>query len=260
MNRYQKPVVYEQLAMEYSLGTLHGRARKRFEGLMKQHPYLEAIVEDNDRKFAGLVEFLPEIKPDDSVWVNINSRINESERAISQSTHAPKASSGYTPATQTVAGSWWQFLSSKGLAAAMVLLLISAVFLLKPWDGSGSEIDGAGYSAILVSEATNKPMVEVLVKKSDLMLTIVIKEPVPMPEGMKAVFWCIAKDKSTPIMNMGVVASHGLTTKQLGQDGWQGIVDASEFALSIEPAEATSNSSPSGELIFVGKLKALTKT
>ncbi len=250
MNRYQKPEVYEQLAMEYSLGTLHGRARKRFEKLMQQHPYLETIVEDNNRKFSGLVEFLPEAKPDDRVWANINNRIIESERAVL----LREKSLSENQATR----SWWQFLTNKGLASALVLLLVSALFLLQ--SGVRNDNEKMAYSAVLISEASKKPMIDVMVKRSDLMLTIKIKEPMPVPADMKVVFWCIAKDKSTPIMNMGIVAPQGMTTKKLGLEGWQGIVDAEEFAVSIEPAAAASNSSPSGELIFVGKLQALTKT
>ncbi len=89
-------------------------------------------------------------------------------------------------------------------------------------------------------------------------MTIKFKEPILVPKGMKVVFWCIAKDKSIPIMNMGTVASQGVTEKKLPLSGWQGIVAASMFAVSIEPENSTKNSSPSGELLFVGKLKAMT--
>ncbi|MEE9352432.1 MAG: anti-sigma factor [Thiotrichaceae bacterium] len=260
MNRYQKPEVYEQLAMEYSLGTLHGRARDKFEGLMIEHPYLQAIVDDNDSKFSELVVFLPETKPDDSVWDNISARINESERELAQGRNDDVNGNYDLSGTEVAQTSWWQFLSNKGLAAAMVLLLVSAVFLLKPWSANLGTTSEAGFAATLTAVASDKPMVDVQIKQHDLMLAINLMERVEVPVGMKPVFWCIAKDKSKPIMNMGVVAPHGMTIKQLGAEGWQGIVDASEFAVSLEPEDSVANSSPSGDLIFIGKLKALTKT
>ncbi len=259
MNRYQKPEVYEQLAMEYSLGTLHGRARDKFEGLMIEHPYLQAIVDDNDSKFSELVAFLPEIKPDDSVWDNINARITESERELAQGRNENNVGGYDASGTEVAQTSWWQFLSNKGLAAAMVLLLVSAVFLLKPWGGNLDATGKAGFATTLISTASDKPMADVKIMQDNLMLTINFIEPVKVPEGMKAVFWCIAKDKSKPIMNMGIVAAHGMTKKQLGAEGWRGIVDASEFAVSFEPEDTVANSSPSGDLIYIGKLKALTK-
>ncbi len=254
MNRYQKPEVYDRLAMEYSLGTLKGQARKRFESLMEEQPYLLAIVEDNNRKFSPLVECLPEIKPDDHVWENISARLDAEPSMASDANHLLTGSEEAT--------SWWNFMMNKGLAVAMMLLIVSAVFLLKPWGALDNlnSVDPLGYSATLVSKATQKPMVDVKVNKSDLLLTIKLKEPVEVPDNMRVVFWCIAKDKSMPIMNMGAVSAIGMTTKQLDKMSWKSIVDASEFAVSIEPVDTMANSSPSGDLIFVGKLRALTKT
>ena len=43
--RYQNPEVFEQLAIEYAVGSMKGRARKRFEALMETHFYLRAVVD-----------------------------------------------------------------------------------------------------------------------------------------------------------------------------------------------------------------------
>ena len=258
MNRYQKPEVYEQLAMEYSLGTLHGHARKRFERLMEVHPYLQAMVEDNDRKFAELIEFVPGTKPNDYVWENIKARINQSEQEQNISPDSKED-------TSVGKDSWWQFLRNRGLATAMVLLAVTTLFLVQPWKVGGvdnttylNEI--VGFSAILESLKNKKPMVDVKIMKDDLLLTVQLIEPVEVSDGMKVVFWCIAKDKNTPIMNMGVVAAQGVTKKKLDEKDWKGIIDASQFAVSIEDEANAANSSPTGELLFVGKLKALTRT
>lgn len=70
IKRYQNPEIFEQLAMEYAVGGLHGRARKRFEALMETHFYLRATVEAYEYKFAHLVELLPDEKPSDRSFVN----------------------------------------------------------------------------------------------------------------------------------------------------------------------------------------------
>ena len=63
LNRYQNPEIFEQLAIEYAVGSLHGRARKRFEVLMDTHFYLQAVVDAYENKFAHLVELLPDTQP-----------------------------------------------------------------------------------------------------------------------------------------------------------------------------------------------------
>jgi len=39
---YNRPELRDALASEYVLGTLHGRARRRFQQLMKDDPRLQA--------------------------------------------------------------------------------------------------------------------------------------------------------------------------------------------------------------------------
>lgn len=253
MNRYQKPELFERLAMEYSLGTLKGGARRRFESLMKQYPYIAATVESHDLNFASLVELLPETKPDALVWKNIEVEINR-QKPLKQSYHDPKHV--YHDESTGVTASLWQVFMNKGLVAAMLLLVLSSAFMLK----LGNIPDATAFSATLMSAETNKPMAVVQVAKNNMMMTIELMEPVMVPDGMKAVFWCIANDKSKPMMNMGTLATQGMTEKKLQKSSWKGIAEASEFAVSLEPADAIGGSSPSGELIFLGKLQAFTRT
>jgi anti-sigma-K factor RskA len=256
MNRYQKPELFERLAMEYSLGTLKGRARKRFETLMQQYPYIAATVESHDLQFASLVELLPETKPDVAVWEKINAQINQQplQQSLKTSYHNPDDI--YNDGSSGLLASLWRVFANPGLMGAMLLLVLSSVFLLK----LGNIPDATGFSATLMSAKTHKPMAVVQVAKTDMKMTIELMEPVKVPDGMKAVFWCIAKDKEKPMINMGTLAAKGMTEKKLKKSSWKGIVEASEFAVSIEPADAISSASPSGELIFLGKLRALTKT
>lgn len=240
MNRYQKPEVFERLAMDYVAGTMHGRARKRFEHLMKQHPFLEAVVEEKSMKFAQLIELLPEEKPAPSVWESINSELNQAELQ-------PLLSKVDKPAP------WWSWLFQKGFATAAVLLIITSVVVLKP---GGSPSIPSAYAATLVSES-QEPMVEVVAQKSDMKMMVKLMEPVEVPKGMEMHFWCIAKDKNEPLINMGTLHAKGMTEVELELRSWQGIVDASMFAISIEP-EGSRNASPTGNVLFTGKLKALT--
>jgi len=44
LNRYQNPEIFEKLAMAYAAGTLHGRARLRFEKLKKRKKKQAGLV------------------------------------------------------------------------------------------------------------------------------------------------------------------------------------------------------------------------
>jgi len=78
LTRYQNPEVFEPLAMAYAVGTLQGRARERFETLMDEHFYLKATTEAYETTFSPLVELLPEEKPSDQVWKNLQKEITVS--------------------------------------------------------------------------------------------------------------------------------------------------------------------------------------
>lgn len=269
MNRYKKPEVYERLAMEYSLGTLHGRARKRFERLMEEYPYMAAIVESHDKDFAGLVDLLPEVKPDPSVWNKISAQLDAQQDQETKAEISHDLQQGFQQGydqfdnpidnnidNQGILGSLWNVLVNKGVMTAMLLLVVASVLMFK----TGSVVATTEFSATLLSAHSHQPMATVQVQKSTMMMTIKLMEPVKVPEGMKAVVWCIARDQSKPMMNMGTLAANGVTEKMLQKASWRGIAEASQFAVSIEPVDAVSSSSPSGELIFLGKIKALTKT
>ena len=79
----QSPEIFEQLAIEYAVGALQGRTRKRFEVLMETHFYLRSLVDDYENIFAHLVELLPVEKPSKKVWNKIDKHIN-----LSQQRHA----------------------------------------------------------------------------------------------------------------------------------------------------------------------------
>ena len=76
----QNPEIFEQLAIEYTVESLHGRTRKRLEILMETHFYLRSLVDDYENIFAHLVELLPDEKPSKKVWNTIDKHINLSQQ------------------------------------------------------------------------------------------------------------------------------------------------------------------------------------
>ncbi|WP_308874106.1 hypothetical protein [Thiothrix subterranea] len=84
MKRYQKPDIFEHLAMSYALGTLQGKARLRFEKLMRKHLYLRAVTNAYQQQFAPLAALIPSETPPARVWNAISKELQLGKSAKPQ--------------------------------------------------------------------------------------------------------------------------------------------------------------------------------
>jgi anti-sigma-K factor RskA len=80
--KYQSPKLQRMLSAEYVLGTLHGRARARFQRLMSHDAALRREVNYWENRLAGLNgRFKPET-PRAVVWASIEYQINNSRKKV----------------------------------------------------------------------------------------------------------------------------------------------------------------------------------
>jgi len=238
LTRYQNPEVFEQLAIEYAVGSLHGRARKRFEVLMDTHFYLQAVVDAYEHKFANLVELLPEEKPADKVWKNIEAHISA----------APKQS---TPqlAQQTTQPWWKTTFFKQGFGIAFMTLVIAGALFLNPMTGGPV---ATAYSAVMESD-NSETMAVTKVLQSDMKLSIDIMKPMKIDENMQLTLWCHPKNGGMP-MKMGTVSASGKTDIKISKAEWKNMKDVGMLAVSIEHKGDTSVREPKGKIILKGQL------
>lgn len=102
---YQNSELQDRLAAEYVIGTLHGRARARFERLLRQDHRLQQAVHQWEERLTPLTESLPPEAPPARVWRSIEQRISP----------APTRSSLWERL------SFWRGLTLAGFASALVL-------------------------------------------------------------------------------------------------------------------------------------------
>ena len=238
IKRYQNPEIFEQLAMEYAVGGLHGRARKRFEALMETHFYLKATVEAYEYKFAHLVELLPDEKPSDQLWKNISAEINTN----AQSSEVKKSS-------------WWRSLfNAKVYGLVASALLVSAILLFNPMTGSP-----IAYTAVMESNTTHTTMAVTRISQADMKLSIDMMKPPNIPDNMELHLWCHPKGGGKPVM-MGTIAKSGETIIRIDKAEWRNFKNVGLLAVSIEPKGKRSGNKPSGEILLEGQLSPIHET
>ena len=239
LTRYQNPEVFEQLAIEYAVGSLHGRARKRFEVLMDTHFYLQAVVDAYDNKFANLVELLPDENPSDKVWNNIEAHIKQSKKENKQAN-----------TSQTKKTPWWKTRFFKqGFGMAFMALVIAGALFLNPMTGTPV---ATAYSAVLESDA-NEAIAITRINQADMKLSIDVMKPMKIDDSMELTLWCHPKDGGMP-MKMGTISKTGKTELKISKEEWRNMKDVGMLAVSIEHKSKTLLKKPSGKVILKGQL------
>ena len=223
LNRYQNPEVFERLAMSYASGTLHGRARLRFETLKERHFYLEATTNAYESKFGSLVELLPNEKPSDNVWKSIEAQIQSEETSSSTSKR-----------------SWFGWLSS-GYSFALLALLVTTFIIVNPLS---TDPDAIAYASVL-EDAENTPIAITRITYDDMSVSIDIIKDIPLEDGKVLRLWCHPKNGGKPRM-MGRVAESGQTVIKISAREWEhmdsiGVLEISQEASDLNDAKANTN-------------------
>jgi anti-sigma-K factor RskA len=73
--KYDNPALRDKLASEYVLGTLHGRARKRFESLLRADSGLLESVRAWQERLIPLAQALPALAPSTGALERIERRL-----------------------------------------------------------------------------------------------------------------------------------------------------------------------------------------
>jgi anti-sigma-K factor RskA len=165
--RYQSPELRALLAGEYVLGSLHGRARGRFETLMLTDPALRHEVQQWARRLEPLNEELEAVTPSPHVWT-----------AIEQQLGAEK-----DPLWNSVV--FWRRLGMVAAAASLVLALLVGIPLYQA---------PAPERIAFVTDATDEPAWLVSAPSRSRTLRIKTLKPMSMPAGEFCVLWLVWKD------------------------------------------------------------------
>ena len=165
--RYQNPDLRALLAGEYVLGSLQGRARRRFETLMLTDPALRLEVEQWAQRLAPLNEDLEAVTPSPGVWTAIEQQVGVVKYPLWNSVV------------------FWRRMGMVAAAASLILALLVGIPL---YQSPGPE------RIAFLTDAKDEPVWLVSATPKSRTLRIKTLKPMSMPAGEFCVLWLVWKD------------------------------------------------------------------
>lgn len=230
MSRYANPELRDKLAAEYVIGTLRGRARARFQSLMRYDAGLRRIVADWEERLTPLAAAAGEVAPPSRVWQRIARRVG-----------------GGSPQGRV---SFW-----RGLAVmSSVLTLVLATFIgmaPRPEAPTASVAvmdDDQGQPSMLVSWPSMKDA-----RDPHVRVKVLQAHPV-MADGTAWELWMLPRDKGAPV-SLGLINTDASQVVKVKADLARrfGAGEVWGIAMSVEPAGGSPTGAPTGPVIFKGQ-------
>ncbi|KQQ87829.1 anti-sigma factor domain-containing protein [Massilia sp. Leaf139] len=229
MNLKNNEPLRERLAAEYVLGTLRGRARRRFERLMHGDAALRRTVRDWNERLGAMAELSPAVAPDRRVWRAIERQLGPRPAPAWQF---------WRKGTLTL----WRGL---GLASsALAALLLVAVL------GGRPEPDAARVSDIasLLDEQA-RPVLVVSADRERGLMRVQMVASVPLTAQQALQLWAVpraGKPRSLGVLGADRALSLPLPANAIGDD-------VALLAVSLEPKGGSPNpDGPSGPILYKG--------
>lgn len=119
MNLTRNPELLDRLAAAYSLGTLRGGARRRFEQLAREFPQVRAAALLWQGRWSAFSEVQKPVPPDEAVWIRIDNLL-QAEKDNAKSAQQRGAASK-APGR---ALAWWRGLALAGSLAAAAAISV----------------------------------------------------------------------------------------------------------------------------------------
>lgn len=268
-SRYADPKLRERLAAAYALGTLQGRARTRFQSLLRYDQSLQREVAQWQERLQPLMTSLPDRVPPARVWQAIGSRLGHADaRAnVPGATSTAQRATPSDPVLARAAGAnrWWESVGWwRGLAVAMAISTIALGMLLNSAAppvpavvATGSATQSAGMMAILTDAAAQPtmlvswPMQARADGKVELRVRIIMDHPT-MDPNTSWQLWLMPRDTDGQAQSVGLVGIEPEQRLTVDASMLKALIDASGMALSNEPAGGSPTGVPTGPVIFRG--------
>lgn len=228
--KYWNSEMREALAAEYALGTLQGRARRRFEHVLKEDPGLRAYAAAWQARLHPLGEAIAPVTPPKKVWLAIEARIQGRRPGLWHSLP------------------FWRWLSATSAAALVLLAVYAGVWL--PRLEAGKE-----YMVVVMSNPRSRPMMTVSWptqdrKKTKLRIRVIGHQE--MAPNTAWELWMMPGGDHNP-RSLGLIATHETQEVEIPAHLLPALNAAWGMAMSVEPHGGSPSGVPSGPVLYSGQ-------
>jgi anti-sigma-K factor RskA len=233
--RYNNPQLVQRLAAEYVLGTLTGRARRRFEKWMTDSYQVRSAVWHWEGQLNPLAQATATVQPSSAVWERVFERTGGKAAAQLE--------------REVVRQRWlerlgfWRGFSFVATAAAVVL----AVLLLQvPTEGIPPQAQQ--YVAVVNGEQS-QPLWLVRVDAQGRLAIKSINAAAPAPTNSYEL-WILPAGGAAP-RSLGLLPTGSATVDaELAAELRPLLASAQGLAVSLEPAGGSPTGAPTGPVVY----------
>lgn len=226
--RLADPDLRHALASSYVLGTLRGRARRRFERAIETDRALAELVARWEGFLTPLAEGVAPVAPPARLWRSIEMRI------------AAKPASPSAGLWSSLA--FWRWLGA-GFATAAIALLALTIGLRGP-----APAPAPAFVAVL---ATPEQAARMIVERSGAALHVRVVAPWPASAESDLELWVLPKEGAP--RSLGLVPRSGEARLQPAQLD-RLLADGVAFAVSREPRGGSPTGAPTGPVLCSGPI------
>ena len=232
--RFADETLRDKLAAEYVLGTLSGRARRRFEIYLRGNPQLRRAVSEWETRLGPLTDVLPATEPPARVWQAIQTRLQIGR----------KAKTGFWENL-----SFWRVSSfASGLLALALLVFVA---LPKP----ETPVEAGRMVVVLNDLATRRPAMTASWEpgqRGGRTLRIRVIGHAEMAPNTSWELWMLPGGEQKPV-SLGLITTHETQIVKI-PDALGAQLDAAQgLAMSVEPANGSPTGLPTGPVLYAGE-------
>lgn len=228
--KHDDPKLIDALAAEYVLGTLSGRARRRFERWRSKEWHVERRVQAWEERLSGLALRLSPMRPSPHVWSQIEKRIG------AKGADSPPT----TPARQRAAP--WQAIAA---SVALLAILVGGFFMYRSM--MGPELLPM---ATLTAENAAEPAWTLSADDGLRHLRARAGAGAKAQAGKSYELWALPDNGAAPV-SLGVIPAVGEIDRELTDAQRAALRGASKVAVSLEPEGGSTTGAPTGPVLFV---------